>query len=212
MQDMMKQEIENIVKMGWYIDTSLLMDFIDRNIRKGFSDSEPYDGKTIKNVTCGAGVHKFVPAIADGMRFTFELTTNIDYLRNIHFTHKTSFYYSELTKEEVLRSLRKSHAKSDQEEIISWWKALCFLMKDYKKVKSENLLGQELPELALAFPISKNVQDYIHLILAKQNKLAFITSDKLNGQIDAIRENYYSQIYYWPEIKKDIPILPELET
>ena len=208
----MKQEIENIVKMGWYIDTSLFMDFIDRNIRTGFSNSEPYDGKTIMSVTCSAGIHKFVPAIANGIRFAFELTTNIDKLRCIHFTHKTRFYYSELTKAEVLRSLRKSHSKRNQKEIISWWKALCYLMADYKKVESENLLGQELSQLALTFPISKNVQDYIHLILAKQNQLAFITSDKLNGQIDAIKENYYSQIYYWPEFKKDIPILPELET
>lgn len=199
--------------MGWYIDTSLFMDFIDRNIRTGFDSSETYDGKTIMSVTLSAGVHKFVPAInTDGMRFAFELTANIDKLRCIHFTHKIHFYYSELTKAEVLRALRKSHSNRDQKEIISWWNALCYLMIDYNKVENENLLSQELSQLALTFPISKNVQDYIHLILAKQNQLAFITSDKLNDQINAIRENYYSRVYYWPEIKQDIPILPELET
>ncbi|MBL7186593.1 MAG: hypothetical protein ISS70_09725 [Phycisphaerae bacterium] len=208
----MKQEIRNILAMGWYLDTSLFMDFIDRNIRTGFSSPEPYDGKTIMSVTVSAGIHKFVPAItANGMRFAFELTTNIDKLRCIHFTHKIRFYYSELTKAEVLRALRRSHSNRDQREIVSWWKALCYLLEDYNRVESENF-DQELSQLALSFPISKNVQDYIHLILAKQNQLAFITSDKLDGQINAIRENYYSQIYYWPEIRQDIPILPELET
>ncbi len=60
--------------------------------------------------------------------------------------------------------------------------------------------------MALRFPIRKNVQDYIHLIISKKNGLAFITSDKLDDQIKDLQEKYYPHIYYWPEIKDDIPL------
>ncbi len=63
-----------------------------------------------------------------------------------------------------------------------------------------------LADLALNFPIRKNAQDYIHLIIAKRNGLAFITSDKLDDQIKEFQEKYYPHIYYWPEIKDDIPL------
>ena len=76
----MKQEIENILASGWHLDTSLFMDFIDRNIRTAFSNSEPNDGRTTMRVTCSAGIHKSVPAITNGKRFALELTANIDKL------------------------------------------------------------------------------------------------------------------------------------
>jgi hypothetical protein len=67
-------------------------------------------------------------------------------------------------------------------------------------------LDEELSRLALQFPISKNVQDYIHMIIAKANDLAFVTSDKLDGQIEGLRKDYYPHIYYWPEPVGTIPV------
>ena len=81
-----------------------------------------------------------------------------------------------------------------------------FFAIDYRKVEADYQIDQELADLALNFPIRKNAQDYIHLIMAKRNGLAFITSYKLDDQIKEFQEKYYPHVYYWPEIKGDIPL------
>jgi len=197
-----------LMGMPWYLDTSLFKDFIERNIRKGFDTAEQHDGSTIIHVT-GIPSGKpliLVPVIAGSRRFQFELTSNLDSLRNIHFSNKTQYRYSELTKAEVLRSLRKTHSSRSSGEILAWWEAFCFLLKDYTMVPTRIDLDEELSKLALEFPIKKNVQDYIHMIIAKTYDLAFVTCDKLDGQIEDLQRAYYPHIYYWPDIVGTIPI------
>lgn len=199
---------DGLLQMGWYLDTSLLMDFIDRNVRVGFDTAEPYDGKSIIHLK---GVPKsgrvmVVPILSGEKRFQFELTSSINDLRMLHYTSNTLYYYSELTKAEVFRSLRKAHTQRSESEISNWWDALTFLMGKYQKVEIDVPIGEELSKLALTFPIRKNVQDYLHLIIAKKKELAYITSDKLDDQIEELKVDYYQHIYYWPQLKEKLPL------
>lgn len=73
-------------------------------------------------------------------------------------------------------------------------------------METDYQIDHKLSELALDFPIRKNVQDYLHLIIAKKEGFAFITSDKLDNQIKDLQEEYYPHIYFWPEIKDSIPL------
>jgi hypothetical protein len=184
------------------------MHFIERNIRVGFDTAETHDGQTILHVK-GVGKRRtriFVPVISQGKRFAFELTRTVNELRIIQLSNGIPYYYSELTKAEVLRALRKAHPERDKPEIPDWWGAFAFLLGDYRKVNLDFPIGDEFSRLALDFPIRKNVQDYIHLIAAKEKKLAFVTLDKLDDQIDDLRELYYPHIYFWPDIREKIPV------
>lgn len=202
------QSIEKLTHIGWYLDTCLFKDFIERNIRVGFDTAETHDGQTILHVSEVGKRHRriFVPVIAQGKRFAFELTMAVDELRTIQFSNGTSYYYSELTKAEVFRALRKAHPKRAKSEILSWWEAFAFLMGDYRKVELDFHIGEEFSGLALNFPIRKNVQDYLHLIVAKEKGLAFVTSDKFDGQIDDLKESFYPHIYFWPDVRGEVPI------
>ena len=205
----MNQEpsIDTLMNIGWYLGTSLFMDFIERNIRRGFDSAEEHDGHTILLVKCSSQrVQAFVPVIAGSKRFAFELTRNVDQLRNIQLSHRTQFYYSEMTKAECLRALRKAHVQRQNADILDWWQAFCFLLRDYRRVELDFQIDEELSTLALNFPVRKNVQDYLNLIISKKKGLAFITSDKLDGQIEELQKDYYSHIYYWPEIKDKVPL------
>jgi len=113
----------------------------------------------------------------------------------------TRYYYSELTKAEVFRSLRRAQPERQTHEIQEWWAAFAFLLRDYQKAQLDFAIDDEFSRLALEFPIRRNVQDYLHLITAKHKELAFITSDKLDGQIEKLRTNYYQHIYYWPDLR-----------
>jgi len=202
------QSIKTLMNLGWYLDTSLFMDFIDRNIRIGFDTAEAHDSHTLLHVTGSskASIRTFVPVISNGKRFDFELTKNISLLRFIQYSNKISYFYSELTKAEVVRALRKTYPQKQISEIPDWWQAFCFLLSDYRKIEMDYQIEQELSDLALNFPIRKNVQDYLHLIISKKKGLAFVTSDKLDNQISDLQERYYPHIYYWPEIKDNIPL------
>ncbi len=190
-------------ELDWYIDTSVFLDFIRTNIRVGFSESEPDDGKTIIHVKLSATKNKqWAPLFSDnGIRYAFELTSNIDRLRKIGLFYNKKYYYSELIKAEVFRNLRKFHSDKDKKEISNWWNAFCSLMWDYKNLPINFDIGPELSDLALGFPIKKNVQDYIHLIIAKKYNKAFITSDKFDDQILELRTCYYAHIYHFEEVK-----------
>jgi len=193
--------------MGWYLDTSLFMHFVQQNVRKGFDTARVQDGKTILKVEgIKAGRHTFVPVKSNGMIFAFELTDTINWLRCIQMSLGTRYYYSELTKAEVFRALRKTHMERTENEIVAWWKAFTWLLGDYQPVSLVSGTDEELSQLALAFPIRKNVQDHIHLITAKKAGLAFLTSDKLDGQIDKLRHSYHRHIYFWPEAKNHVPL------
>jgi predicted nucleic acid-binding protein len=202
------QSIKSLMNMGWYLDTSIFMDFIDTNIRVGFDTAEVFYGHTLLHVsgTSKSAIRSFAPVLANGRRFTFELTKNMDLLRFIQYSNKILYFYSELTKAEIFRSLRKTYPQRDISEILDWWKAFCFLLSDYKKIETDFQIDQELSSLALNFPIRKNVQDYLHIMIAKKNGLAILTSDKLDNQISELQEKYYPYIYYWPEIKDNIPL------
>ena len=204
----MDHSVETLTHIGWYLDTCLFMEFIKRNIRVGFDTAETHDGQTILHVS-GVGKRRrriFVPAIARGRRFAFELTWTADQLRMIQFSNGTPYYYSELTKAEVLRALRRAHPEREKPEILGWWEAFVFLLGDYRRVELDFHIGEELSALALNFPIRKNVQDYLHLIIAKEKGLAFVTSDKLDGQIEGLKKSYYPHIYFWPDVGKKFPI------
>ena len=201
------QSIETLMNMGWYLDTSLFKDFIERNIRKGFDTAEEHDGRTILRIKgLSKKVQIFVPVIIGSNRVTFELTRNMDHLRNIYLSNKTHFHYSELTKAEVLRALRRSHPQRNSSEILDWWHAFCFLLFDYERVELDFPIGEELSNLVLGFPIRKNVQDYLHLMIAKTKGLALITSDKLDGHIEDLMKSYYPHVYYWPDVRDMIPV------
>jgi hypothetical protein len=184
------------------------MDFVDRNIRVGFDTAEVDDGHTLLHITGSSktGVRTFAPIISNGKRFAFELTKNVNLLRCIQYSNKIPYFYSELTKAEVFRALRKTYPHREISEIMGWWQSFCFLLSNYQRVESDYQIDQELSDLALHFPIRKNVQDYLHLIISKKKGLAFITSDKLDDQIKDLQERYYPYIYYWPEIKDDVPL------
>jgi len=202
------QSIDTLMSLGWYLDTSLFMDFVDRNIRIGFDTAEVHDGQTLLHIKgkSKAGSRMFAPVIANGKRFAFELTKNVNLLRYIQLSNKIPYYYSELTKAEVVRALRKTYPQREISEILDWWAAFCFLLSDYRKVELAYQIDEELTDLALRFPIKKNVQDYVHLMISKKNGLAFVTSDKLDDQIKDLQEKYYPHIYLWSEVKDQIPL------
>ena len=203
-----EQPTRILTQMGWYLDTSLFMDFIDRNIRTGFDNVEEHDGQTLLHIkgTGKTAVRVFVPVIRGDKRFAFELTKTVNMLRNIQLSNGITYFYSDLVKAEVLRALRKGYPTRESSEILNWWHAFCFILGDFQEVKLDYDLGKELSSLALNFPIRKNVQDYIHLNTSKEKGLAFITLDKLDNQIEELRENYYPYIYYWHEVKDKVPI------
>lgn len=83
---------------------------------------------------------------------------------------------------------------------------LRFILHKYEEVKVDfSIITNELSNLALNFPIKKNVQDYIHLIIAREKQLVFLTLDKLDDQIELLQKNYYPYIYYWPDFKNLFP-------
>jgi hypothetical protein len=200
---------DDLVKMGWYLDPSLFLPFIDANVRRALDAAEPDDGKTVLSIRGLSNTKRqsFVPALVGGRRVAFELTSNVDHLRNVHLSNQTIFYYSELTKAEVFRSIRRAHAQRASSEVAAWWEAFRFVMLDYREVAMSTAVGGELSNLALNFPIQKNAQDYMHLITARSANLAFITSDKLAGQLDELQARYYPHIYYWPAIREHLPVL-----
>jgi hypothetical protein len=116
------------------------------------------------------------------------------------------FHFSELTKAEVFRAVRRTHVQRQPSEVLAWWDSLRFVLLDYREVPMTAVNTGEFSNLALNFPIQKNAQDYLHLITAKGAGLAFITSDKLGGQLDDLKRDYYTHIYYWPNIRDRIPI------
>jgi hypothetical protein len=210
-----ERTVQMLITLGWYLDTSLFLSFIQQNIRIGFDTGEDHDGHTILQVKGSpkskSGVRTFVPVIAGGKRFAFQLTKNIEQLRNIQVSNNILFYYSELTKAEVIRHLRRVYLQRAKSEILDWWHAFCFVLLRYQKIEIDFPIDEELSALSLDFPINKNVQDYIHLIIAKKKGLAFITDDKLGNQIEDLKKVYYPHIYSWSEIKYQIPIDPIFE-
>ena len=44
------QSINSLMNLGWYLDTSLFKDFIERNIRIGFDNAEVDDGHTLLHI------------------------------------------------------------------------------------------------------------------------------------------------------------------
>jgi len=124
------QSINSLMSLGWYLDTSMFKDFIERNIRIGFDNAEVDDGHTLLHVTgtSKSGVRMFAPVISNGKRFAFELTHYINMLRFIQYSNKTTYYYSDLTKAEVFRALRKAYPQRGTAEILNWWEAFCFLL------------------------------------------------------------------------------------
>lgn len=199
-----------ITSLGWYLDTSTFHDFVDRNIRIGFDNAEHHDGSTILHIT-GNKSGVYVPVIRQGKRYAFLLTQTVNHLRILQMAYNLNFYYSELTRAEVYRSLRKAHGERSKTEITDWWGAFQFLMNNYQKTELDFGIDHELPNLALDFPIRKNIQDYIHLIIAKKNGLAFITSDKLDDQIEDLKATFYQHIYFWPELKNQIAVPEEFK-
>ena len=198
---------DSLVNMVWYLDTCLFMDFIDRNVRTAFDNATASDGRTVLRMEgLKAGSHTFVPAVSGGLRFAFELTKTLSWLRAVQTSLGVSYRYSGLTKAEILRSLRKTHSGRSTEEILAWWQAFTWLLGDYQAVELATGVDEELTTLALSFPIRKNVQDYLHLITAKKLDLAFVTSDKFDNQLDELRAQYYRHIYFWPEIKNLLPL------
>ena len=207
------QSTEALLQMGWYLDTSLFQDFVNRNIRTAFDTAEEYDGHTLLRITGlnKVGMRSFMPALGGGKRYQFELTKTINYLQLTQYLFGTTFFYSELTKAEVIRALRAAHSGREKAEILSWWDAFRYIISNYQKVDIDFHLDEELSDLALHFPIRKNAQDYIHLITARKKGLAFVTADKLADQIAELRLNFYQHIYYWPTFKEKIPIPDEFK-
>ena len=92
---------------------------------------------------------------SNGMRYAFELTSNLSKLQEIGIVHNKTYYYSELIKAEIFRNLRKSHSGAEKIEIVEWWNAFCFLMRKYENLPIDFNIGSELSDLALEFPIKK---------------------------------------------------------
>ena len=110
------------MSLGWYLDTLLFRDFIERNIRIGFDNAEEDNGQTLLHVTgtSKSGVRMFAPVISNGKRFAFELTRYVNLLRSMQYSNKTPYYYSDLTKAEVFRALRKAYPQRSTVEILNW--------------------------------------------------------------------------------------------
>lgn len=60
------------MSLGWYLDTSLFKDYIERNIRIGFDNAEVDDGHTLLHVKgrSKSGLRMFAPVISKGKRFS----------------------------------------------------------------------------------------------------------------------------------------------
>ena len=85
------------------------------------------------------------------------------------------------------------------------WGGLLSVFPNYKKVKVDGFSAksQELIDLVLKFPIKKNIQDYLHILTAKHNKLWFITGDNMDGWLQKIKKNYYAKIITLKEFHKN---------
>jgi hypothetical protein len=200
------EDLTRLLGLGWYLDTSLFMDFIDRNVKTAFDTAEEHDGRTLLHLGPGTKAGFYTPLVVNGRRFQFALTHNVTHLQFIQVQYKTRYFYSELTKAEIFRALRKSHSERPTTEIQDWWAAFCALMRDYSRAEAGIEIGEELSELALNFPIRKNAQDYLHLIISRRQGLAFITSDKLGDQISELKRQYYPEIHYWPDVRDAVPL------
>lgn len=145
--------------------------------------------------------------IINGKNVSFELTGIIEKLQMFQISNNLNFYYSQISKAEVFRSLRKGFDNRSNSEINQWWNVFSSILKSYHPVRTEIDINSDLSALALDFPINKNIQDYLHIIICKQNNLPFITKDKLDGKLEEIKNSYFHDIYYWPDIKDQIPVL-----
>ncbi len=45
-----EKSTNTLMHLGWYLDTSLFRDFIDKNIRIGFDAAEVHDGHTLLHI------------------------------------------------------------------------------------------------------------------------------------------------------------------
>lgn len=201
---------EDLLGREWYLDTSLFHDFLDRKVPLAYRGARPHDGKTIAQLAPGSHSQVFAPVLIGGMRLQVELTQNIHWLRMIAWVTGVKFIYSELVRAEAIRRLRRSHPGATAADLRDWWELFAWLLKNYGEVSLTLSEPQALTELALTFPLPKNVQDYMHLLLARDNNAFFVTSDRLGGQIQALRDKFYPNIVYWPQDKRVMLSHPKL--
>jgi hypothetical protein len=198
-----------LLEREWYLDTSLFQDFLDRPAPVAFREAEPHDGSTIARIAPGSGPVIISPVKVRGMRLQVQMTRNLHCLHMIAVATQVRFLYSELVKAEAVRRLRRSHPKASLEDLEDWWGLFSFFLKNYREVPL-SLGAGVLTALASSFPLGKNVQDYMHLIVAKEANALFVTSDNLNGQLDALRERFYPGIIPWPVLKQALSNHPKL--
>ena len=203
--------LDELLKREWYLDTSLFADFLDSRAPVAFREAQPHNGSTIMQLSPGSRPGVYSPVLVRGLRLQVRMTKNLHWLHMIACVAKIRFVYSELVRAEAIRRLRRSHAEASRGELLDWWGLFSFFLKDYREVPLVFNDPGILSTLALAFPLSKNVQDYMHLVLAKERGALFITQDKLNNQMERLRGEFYAGIVYWPEAKQVLLAHQELK-
>lgn len=198
-----------------YIDTGIFLDYMKKHLYKSLKNPKKLeymtgpDGNKILGLPHEHIVDRskpppridfFLPADKNGFGYTIEYPS--DSTMGILYTispKKRNYFISYLVEAEANRHLRATSLKeTDVERMMTLLKNT--LRVSY--VKDENVNGKKLSRLALKYPIKKNVQDLRHILIAKKNDCWLLTNDKLSGNLEKIREEFFNKILSFDEFKQ----------
>ena len=109
-------------------------------------------------------------------------------------------YTSVLVKAEIARRLRTEWGCS-AEEVIELWKKLVEYMK-FEVIKSA-VITEEVSDIATKIPMKKRISNIMHITIAKQYDLWFLTGDK--EIIDKCKPAY-DKIISYIELRRKIHV------
>ncbi len=183
-----------------YLDTNTFFSFLIKNVLEAFDKAKPIkneDGFGFSNLQSipPQEILTIVPVIYENNLYCIEILGKENmYNKFLSLKDKgVNYYTSALVLSEVIRKLKKEYNFIDSKALGLWMGVAKTF--DFKLIQDNTLnMGKDLLNLCLKYPPKKNVQDIMHIILAKQNNCWFITGDKLDDNLEKIRKEYYGKI------------------
>ena len=184
-----------------YLDTSVFFAFLTKEVRDAFRDSKPMDpnkptiiSSNIKPIK-PKDIVRFIPVVHGKRGYMVQVYGKEHLINKLieKSENGVSYCTSPLVFSEVVRKLRREYKLSAEDAFSLWWGVASAFR--FERTKNNVIdLDKDLTMLARNYPLKKNVQDLLHIILAKQNDCLFVTKDKLDGNLDEIKKDYHNKI------------------
>ncbi|MBN2101583.1 MAG: hypothetical protein JW716_01790 [Candidatus Aenigmarchaeota archaeon] len=180
-----------------YLDTNVFYNFLLKEVDEGFKKSEHVDQKCKTNKIAfkiESDISTVIPIREKNLVYCVKIKkdSRIDKLLKIKRENCVVYYSSSMVMAEIFRKLQKEK-NFPVRKIAYLWGGLDHIL-GLKIIENNNVDLKHLTVLSMNFPLKKNVQDLLHIILAKKNKCLFVTCDDLDGNMDDIKKHYYKDI------------------